>query len=207
MQSIFKTLIIASTIALALPSFAHADARVFTNTITAPLTTPVKIEIVLSKEMQHRANNLPTKLIDRNRSSSRGLNNAFSSNGYYGEKALDQLVSALEKTMTQKFTKKGIVISDDAPATMRITIERAKNNRPTPTQLRKDINLSFQSFGIGGAELSAELIDQDGNSLGKIHHEYYETDIRQNQQVASIWFDAKRSFNRFANKAAKILAN
>jgi len=98
-------------------------------------------------------------------------------------------------------------VSDDAPVTLRVTIENAKNNRPTFEQLSQDINLSFQSFGVGGAEMSAELVDQDGNSLGTMSYTYYETDIRQNQQFASIWFDANRSFSRFANRAAKTLAN
>lgn len=205
MRSTFKTFVLAGAIALALPSLANA--RGFKNTVAAPLTTAVKIEVVLSEEMQHRANNLPTKLSDRNATSTRGLNRSFSSNGFYGERDLEILTKSLEKKMTRKFAKKGITVSDDAPVTLRVTLEAAKNNRPTPAQLRKDINLSFQSFGIGGAEMSADLIGADGNSLGTMSYDYYESDIRQNQQFASTWYDANRSFSRFANRAAKTLAN
>jgi len=205
MRTTIKTLVLAGAISLALPSLANA--RKFENTIASPLTTSVKIEIVMSEEMQHRANNLPTKLRDRDVSSSRGLNRSFSSNGFLGERDLDILARDLEKKMTRKFTKKGIMVSEDAPVTLLVTLENAKNNRPTPAQLRKDINLSFQSFAVGGAEMSADLIDADGQSLGTMSYKFYENDIFQNQQFGGIWQDANRSFSRFAKNAAKTLAN
>lgn len=205
MRSKFKTLFIASVLSLSLPSFAQA--RAFKHNISAPLSSPVKIEVVLSEDMQHRANNLPKKLSSRNSAISRGTRAGFGNNGYYGEKSLNQLATTLEKKMTKKFTKKGIVISDDAPVTMRVTIEDAKNNRPTFQQLSFQPSLSFQSFSLGGATLSADLIGQDGASLGTMNYRYYEHDLFFSQRFSGIWQDARRSFDRFANHAVKRLKN
>ncbi len=206
MRSTVKTFILAGIITLAIPSLANA--RGFENTLTEPLTTPVKIEVVLSEEMQHRANNLPTKLRDRNIGSTRGLRKGFSGNGHYGEKDLKVIVGSLEKKMVQKFTKKGIPISDDAPVTMRITIEEAKNNRPTFNQLSVEPSLSFQSFGLGGASMSADFITDTGELLGTMSYSYYETNLfNRNTSLGPIWYDADRSFRFFASKSAKALAN
>jgi len=206
MRSAVKTFMLASTIALALPSLANA--RGFKHDNISPLSTPVNIEVVLSEEMQHRANNLPTRLRDRNSGSSRSVNAGFGNNGYYGEKSLNRLAESLEKKMTKRFEKKGISVSEDAPVTMRVIIEEAKNNRPTFRQLSQQPGLSFQSFGLGGASLSADLIDKDGASLGTMSYSYYETDFRQAiNRFGPIWTDANRGFSRFANHAAKKLSN
>jgi len=205
MRPMFKAIFIASVLSLAVPTLTHA--RAFEHTIAAPLSSPVKIEVVLSEDMQHRANNLAKKISDRNFGASRGARAGFGNNGYYGEKDLERLTELLEKRMVKKFAKKGIILSDDAPVTMRITIEDAKNNRPTFKQLSVQPSLSFNSFGTGGAELSADLIGQDGTSLGTMHYRYFEQDLRFNQQFSGIWQDANRSFARFANHAAKHLSN
>lgn len=205
MRPTFQTLAMAAVITLAVPSLTHA--RAFEHNIAAPLSSSVKIEVVLSEDMRHRANNLPKKLSDRNSVASRGLRAGFSNNGYYGDKSLEQLVVSLEKKMTKRFTKKGIEISDDAPVIMRVTIEDAKNNRPTFEQLGVQPNLSFRSFSLGGAKLSANLIGADGASLGTMAYKYYESDLQFNQQFSGIWHDANRSFSLFANHAAKHLKN
>ena len=204
MRKALQNLIIASAFALAAPSLAQA--RGLKHTITQPLSTAVKIEVVLSEDMQHRANNLPAKFSDR-RTGSRGFNSGFSGNGFYGEKALQTLVESLEGKMTRRFTKKGISVSDDAPVTLRVTIEDAKNNRPTGNQLGNQPGLSFKSIAQGGAKMSADLIDQDGTSLGTMTYTYYENDFNRGPISVGIWQDAKRSFDRFASRAAKTLTN
>jgi len=102
--------------------------------------------------------------------------------------------------------KKGIEVSDNASTVLRITIQDAKPNRPTYKQLSVEPSLSFQSFGIGGAELQGELIAAGGRSLGTMSYEYYENDIRD-AKFGGTWGDAHRAFGRFANKAAKTLSN
>lgn len=205
MKFIPRTLLIASALVLTVPNFANA--RGFDHTIAAPVTTAVKLEIVFSEDMQHRANNLPKKLSDRNSGASRGTRSGFANNGYYGEKDLNLLSRYLEKKIIRSFEKRGISVSNDAPVTMVVTIEDAKNNRPTFKQLSVQPSLSFRSFGIGGADVSAELMSADGASLGNMTYSYFEShfDLRKTQ-FGSIWFDAERSFGFFASKAAKTLS-
>ncbi len=202
MRSIFASSLLAFSFALAAPTFAKSYG--FDTTVSAPVTSPVKLEIILSEDMAHRANNLPEKLSDR--SGARGLRSGFSGNGFYGERDLERLIQRLETKVEKKFSKKGIQISDTASTVLRITIEDAKPNRPTFKQLGVEPGLSYESFGNGGAELQAELIAAGGQSLGTMSYRYYETDIRD-AKYGGTWGDAHRAFGRFASKAAKTLAN
>ena len=202
MRSILASSILALSFTLAAPALAKSVG--FDTTVTAPLTSAVKIEVVIGEDMAHRANNLPEKISDR--SSARGLRSGFAGNGFYGDRDIERLTERLESKLEQKLAKKGILISDTASTTLRITIEDAKPNRPTFNQLSVQPSLSFNSFANGGAELEAELIAAGGRSLGTMSYRYYETDIR-NAQQGEIWHDAYRAFGRFANKAAKTLSN
>lgn len=202
MRSILTSSLLALSFAIAAP--ALAKTRGYDTTVSAPLTSSVKIEVVFSEDMAHRANNLPEKLSDR--SGARSLRSGFSGNGYYGDRDLERLTQRLQSNLEKKFGKKGIEVSDTAPTVLRITIEDAKPNRPTFTQLSKEPGLSYQSFGNGGAELQAELIAAGGQSLGTMSYTFYENDIRD-ARYGGTWSDAHRAFGRFASKAAKTLAN
>ena len=201
MRSVLASSLFALSFVIAAPTLAKTG---FDTTVTSPLTSAVKIEVVLSEEMSHRANNLPTKL--RDRSNSRGLRSGFSGNGFYGERDLERLTERLESKLVRKLMKKGIEVSDNASTILRITIEDAKPNRPTFKQLSVEPSLSFESIGLGGAELEAELIAAGGRSLGTMSYRYYENDIRD-ARFGGTWGDAHRAFSRFASKAAKTLAN
>lgn len=202
MRSILASSLLALSFAVAAP--ALAKSRGYDTTVSAPLTSAVKIEVIVGKDMAHRANNLPVKLSDR--SGARGFNSGFSGNGFYGDRDLERLTERLQSKLEAKFTKKGIEVSDTASTVLRITIEDAKPNRPTFKQLSKEPGLSFESFGIGGAELQAELIAAGGKSLGTMSYRYYENDIRD-AKFGGTWGDAHRAFSRFASKAAKTLSN
>ena len=201
MRSVFTSSLIALSFVAAAPAIAKTG---FDTTVTAPVTSAVKIEVVLSEDMAHRANNLPEKLSDR--SNARSLRSGFSGNGFYGERDLQRLTERLESKLEQKLNKKGIEVSDNASTVLRITIEDAKPNRPTFRQLSAEPGLSYDSFGLGGAELEAELIEAGGRSLGTMSYEWYENDIRD-AQFGGTWGDAHRAFGRFASKAAKTLSN
>jgi len=202
MRAILASSLLALTFTLAAPALAKSYG--FDTTVTAPVTSAIKIEVVVSEDLAHRANNLPKKLSDR--SGARGLNSGFSGNGFYGDRDIERLTGRLKSKLEKKFAKKGIEISDTASTVLRITIQDAKPNRPTFNQLSKEPSLSFQSFGNGGAELQAELIAAGGRSLGTMSYKWYENDIRY-AQYGGRWNDAHRAFNRFASKAAKTLAN
>ena len=200
-----RSIITSSLFALSLAATAPALAKTgFDTTVTAPLSAPVKVEVVLSEDMAHRANNLPKKLSDRGQA--RSFRSGFSGNGFYGDRELERLTERLEDKLVSRLAKKGVQVSDTASTVLRVTIEDAKPNRPTFEQLSKEPGLSFESFGLGGAELQAELIAAGGQSLGTMSYEWYENDIRD-ARFGGIWSDAHRAFGRFASKAAKTLAN
>jgi len=202
MRSILASSLLALSFTLAAPAMAKSHG--FDTTVSAPITSAVKIEVIVSEDMAHRANNLPEKLSDR--SNARGLKSGFSGNGFYGDRDIERLTERLESKLEKKFANKGIEVSDTASTVLRITIEDAKPNRPTFNQLSKQPGLSFQSFANGGAELEADLIAAGGESLGTMSYRYYETDIRY-AKFGGTWNDANRAFSRFASKAAKTLSH
>ena len=202
MRKLLTPSLLALTLAAAATP-ALAKSRGFDSTLTTSLTTPVKIEIVLSEDMAHRANNLPEKLSDRSHATFR---DGFIGNGFYGDRDLEYLQENLRKDLEKNFAKKGIETSQTAATVLRVTIEDAKPNRPTQKQLSKLPGLSFRSISVGGAELGAELISAQGSSLGSITYDYYETDIRD-AAFGGTWSDANFAFERFALRAAKELQN
>ena len=189
---------------LALPFSASAGGYGYESNLSATLTTPVSLDVQLSEDLAHRATNLPKKLSDRGSGGS--LNSGFSGNGFYGEKALEELREDLVEDMTKRLQKEGFQVEENAPAKLVLIIEDAKNNRPTFEQLSREPGLSLQSFGVGGAEIKGELFDASGASLGTMDYRSYETNIREANYTAGTWSDAKQAFGRFSRKAAKDLA-
>ena len=204
MRRLLTTSLLAISLIAAAP--ALAKSRGFDTTISAPLTTSVKIEIVLSEDMAHRANNLPEDRSRRGANFSRITNNGFAQNGFYGDRDLEYLQDTLLRNLEKRFAKKGIQIDDNAAAVLRVIIEDAHPNRPTLKQLSKSPSLSFRSLSIGGAEIAAQLTAADGSSLGDMSYRYFETDIRDSS-FGGTWHDANRAIQRFAVRAAKTLQN
>ena len=202
MRKLLTSTLLAVSFAVSAPALAKSFG--YDSTISEPLSSAVKIEVVLSEDLSYRANNLPKKLSDR--SNSRRLNSGFANNGFYGERDLQRLSERLQSKIENKFAKKGIEVSDNASTVLRVTIADAKPNRPTHEQLSRDVGLSFRSIGIGGAELESELIAAGGRSLGSINYKWYENDIRE-AQFGGTWSDAYRAFGRYASRAAKVLSN
>lgn len=192
------------TAASLLATPALAEARGFDSDLNSSITGPLKIEVVVSEDLAHRANNLPKKLSDRG-SHSR-LNGTFSNNGYYGDREIEYLIEEMQEDLTKNFAKQGIVLSDNAPTLLRVTIEMAKPNRPTFRQLSKDASLSYDSFGIGGAEITAEVIAAGGTELGSASYDYYSSISDHPFGAVGTWSDANRSFSRFSKKLTKKLA-
>ncbi len=203
MRKLLTSTLLAVSFAVSAPALAKSFG--FNSTISEPLNTPVKIEVVLSEDLAYRANNLPKKLRDRS-TSTRRLNAGFANNGFIGDRDLEQLTERLQSKIENKFAKKGIEVSDNASTVLRVTIADAKPNRPTHEQLSREASLSFSSIGVGGAEIESELVTVDGRSLGTIDYKWYETDIRD-AQFGGTWSDAYRAFGRYASRAAKVLSN
>ena len=152
------------TVAAGLTFSSQAEARGFKSDLSTTITGPINVEVVVSDDLAHRAENLPKRLSDR--SASRRLNAAFANNGKYGQKEIDRLIEEVNEDLARDFGKEGIAISENASTTLRVTLVMAKPNRPTFNQLSEDIGLSFSSVGVGGAEVTAEVI---GANLSLIH--------------------------------------
>lgn len=200
------TIFLTSAALLLAPLSAVAKTRGFDTTIASPLQAPVKIEVVLSEDLAHRANNLPDKLSDR--SNARSLRSGFSGNGFYGDRALERLMEEVSEELTEDLEKEGVAVSDEADITLRVTLEDVRNNRPTFEQLSREPGLSFDSFGVGGAELNAELLSAEGEDLGTMSYRWFETTIDPAgfARANGVWTDANRAISRFSRKAAKTLS-
>lgn len=199
-----RLLIATAVIALtSAPAFAVSKNK-FVENMTVPEGASVSVEVVLSKDMIHRADNLPEKLSDRG--GSRGLRSGFAGNGYYGMKDLDMLRDDMMDEMGTDLSKAGYSVTENGAYTLRVTIDDARPNRPTFRQLSIQPNLSFNSVGRGGARMTAQLLDASGNVVGTSQYGWYEHSLDEFSGL-STWGDAKRSFSRFARKTAKTIGN
>ena len=165
----FLTFISAAAL-LATPAFAQA--RGFDSDFSRAVSGPFKLEVVASEDLAHRANNLPKKLSDRGSSRTRS-NSGFSNNGHYGDRAIEYLLEEMEEDIERNFVKRGVSLSETAPTLLRVTINEVKPNRPTFNQLSVEPSLSFNSFGIGGADVTAEIVSSGGNVIGTANYDYF----------------------------------
>ncbi len=199
-----RKLLMCLTAATLLATPAFAEARGFKSDIGTMISGPLKLDIIVSEDLAHRANNLPKKLSARG--SSTRLNSSFANNGRYGDKAIEYLIKDIQDELVQDFGKQNIVLSDDAPTLLRVTIEMAKPNRPTFNQLSRDTSLSYKSYGIGGADMSVEIVAAGGNTLGSASYRYYPSLDEKGFSATGTWSDASRAFSRFSNRLSKKLA-
>ncbi len=180
-----------------------SQARGFDFDFTQGISGPMKLEIVVSDDLAYRANNLPKKMSDR---PVRRLNASFGNNGRYGEKEITYLIKDMNEELTHDFAKRGITLSDTASTTLRVTIEDVKPNRPTFKQLSTDSSISFQSFGIGGAEVSAEITSASGEIIGQVDYDYYSNLGDTPFPPVGTWEDTQRAFSRFSRSLSKKIA-
>ena len=205
MRKLFTPFILSAS-ALMLISTANAQSsqgyKTNLSTITA---TSLKVDVALSEDLQVRADGLP----DGRKRCSQTLrsNSGFACHGFYGQRDLDALTEKLEAWTEKALTKKGVNVTDEAKTVLKLTLVDVRNNRPTHNQLSRDIGLSFQSFGLGGADISGELFDANGNSLGTVSYAYYDTFIDEFTQAAGIWTDARHAMQRFSKRVAKDIAS
>lgn len=162
--------------------------------------TPVKIEVMPSEALAFRANNLP------DRSGSRRLRSGFANGGFLGEDAVEELVEETREELVQDLTNAGFAVSDTAATTIRVVIEDAKNNRPTFRQLSEEPSLAFDSFGVGGAELRADIIGASGEQLGTVDYRWFDNfDGDGFDRAVGTWTDAYRAISRFSDKTTDAL--
>jgi hypothetical protein len=200
-----KTILpLSAAVTLVLASTASAKGVGFDADFTAGVTGPIKIEVVLSDDLAYRANNLPEKLSDRG--NARGPRDGFSGNGYYGERDLQRLIDETLEELSDDFSKAGIRVSDTSATVLTVTLEDVRNNRPTFRQLTEQPSLDFQSFGIGGAELSAVVTSASGETIGTMDYRWYDSlDPTGFNQANGVWTDTNRAISRFSRRVTKTL--
>jgi len=198
-----KILSLLSTVALiALPATALAQG--LKSNLPQSLNGPIKLEILVSEDLEHRANNLPENRAQRE--SKTRLNGAFSNSSKLGDRSIDFLLHDLKEELVNDFLKRGINASDKASTVLQITIEKAKPNRPTRYQLKQDSNLSPRSYSVGGAEISVNVVSGSGESLGHAYYDYYGTFSNRRFQAPKTWYDASEAFDGFSKALSKKLA-
>lgn len=101
----------------------------------------------------------------------------------------DMVTENLTRAMGNQAARVDVVINDVVP------------NRPTFKQLGDRPGLSFQSFGIGGADVTGKAFDSAGNVLGEVTYDWY-GDIFM-ADTTWTWNDADRALARFS----RLLAN
>lgn len=87
------------------------------------------------------------------------------------------------------------------PTRVAFTLVDAIPNRPTMEQMQTHPGLDYRSFGLGGADIIAQLQCADGRAAS-VHERYFETDIRMERMV-STWSDAGLAIDRVARRIAQ----
>lgn len=115
----------------------------------------------------------------------------------YGVKDVDRLVAELKKDVARELERTGVL----AGGRVELTLVDARPNRPTFKQMGDKPGLSYQSFGVGGAEIEGRAISLDGD-VTPLRYRWYETDIH-NSRHQNTWADAEHAFDRFASRLGR----
>lgn len=113
----------------------------------------------------------------------------------FGPRELDYLRDDLRDSVSRAFAH-----ARNVPARVDLVIEDATPNRPTFAQLSRNVGLSMESIGLGGARVSGAVVGPDGASR-PVRYQYFETDLR-NDRGAITWSDADRTFMMLADELA-----
>jgi hypothetical protein len=115
----------------------------------------------------------------------------------YGIREARELTADLQTSVEKSLARTGAY----EDARIELTLVDVKPNRPTFKQLGDTPGLSFESFGVGGADIEGRIIAADGTEI-PVGYRWYETDIRQ-VRANWTWSDAAWTFDRFARKLAR----
>lgn len=122
----------------------------------------------------------------------------------YGAREFDRLIGTLTADLERELREAALLAEGENGTTLHVVIEDATPNRPTFAQQGGRPALSFQSFGRGGAHVTAELRDSAGALVAT--YEYSWTTPRiEDAQFANVWTDANRTFDRFSSRLASSL--
>lgn len=152
---------------------AFAALGLVGSALAEPLSTVSSVEVTLSPELRKKA-------VEE-----------------YGLREVDRLTVELRKEVEQQLSRTGVL----AGGRVELVLVDARPNRPTMKQLGDKPGLSYQSYGVGGAEIAGRAIAVDG-AVTPISYRWYETDIRDSW-YQSTWADAEHAFDRFARRLGR----
>ena len=115
----------------------------------------------------------------------------------YGVREVDRLADDLRRSVERQAAKSGAF--DGARIVLQLA--DAKPNRPTFKQMSDRPGLSFESFGVGGAQIEGHAVLADGH-VGPRSYRYYETDIRY-ARLRAPWGDAQSAIDQFAHRLGR----
>ena len=135
---------------------------------TASLAAPAAVSVTIAPHLQDKAAKI------------------------YGVRDVNELADRLQTRVAKRLARTGAYSN----AKIELVLNDVQPNRPTFKQLGDKPGLSYDSFGIGGAEITGQAIAADG-AVTPISYRYYESDIRYSR-IGSTWADAEGTFDRFA---------
>ena len=154
-------------------SIAFTAAALVAGAAGAAAAAPATVTVTISPELQAKAERT------------------------YGPRDVNELAAELRKSAERRAAK--------APgldgARIYLQLADAKPNRPTFKQLSDHPGLSFESFGVGGADIEGHAVLPNGRVV-PLSYSYYETDIRY-ARLAGTWGDADGAIERFTYQMAR----
>jgi hypothetical protein len=115
----------------------------------------------------------------------------------YGVRDVDQLAAKLQKAVERQTARGGAF--DGARIVLQLA--DAKPNRPTFKQMSDNPSLSFQSFGVGGAQIEGHAVLPSGQVV-PLSYRDFETDIRTSR-LTGTWGDAESAIDQFAHRLGR----
>ena len=120
----------------------------------------------------------------------------------YGAREIAPLTDYLQRQVTRALEKAGADVGPGGALRVETTLVAAKPNKPTFKELGDRIGLDYmRSRSIGGADLSAKLIDASGRVVDQIDFRWYDSDLRWVMSEAP-WSGAETAIRLFAIKVA-----
>lgn len=111
----------------------------------------------------------------------------------------DTLKDELRRSVETQLKRKGRL--DASGGVLDLVITDAKSTRPTIRQMSVKPGLSYDSFALGGAELTGTYRAADGG-VTPLKYDWYETDLR-NASYGWTFQAAADGFQRFAMKLTR----
>jgi len=122
----------------------------------------------------------------------------------YGAREFDRLIRTLASDLERELREVALLAEGENGASLNVVIEDAIPNRPTFAQQGATSSLSFQSFGRGGAHITAELRDA-GGALVATYAYSWTTPRLEDALYNNVWTDTNRTFDRFSVRLASSL--